>query len=49
MFFKQHKSTVADIMRDTGQLQIPHWGDTPLENLLAKDDIPENATVVQDL
>jgi len=46
--FKQHKATVADIMSDIGQLQIFRSGDMPLEDLLARDDIPENATVLQD-
>jgi len=46
--FKQHKATVADIMGDIGQLQICRWGDTPLDTLLAKDDIPENATVLRE-
>lgn len=46
--FKQHMATVADIVSDIGQLQIFHSGDTPLESLLAQDDVPENATILQD-
>ena len=39
---------MADIMGDIGQLQIGRWGDTPLDTLLAKDNIPENATVLEE-
>ncbi|PUU79835.1 hypothetical protein B9Z19DRAFT_1174659 [Tuber borchii] len=46
--FKQHMATVEDIVSDIGQLQIFHSGDTPLESLLAQDDVPENATILQD-
>lgn len=46
--FKQHMATVADIVSDIGQLQIFNSGDTPLESLLAQDDVPENAAILQD-
>ncbi|KAG0134440.1 hypothetical protein HOY82DRAFT_537452 [Tuber indicum] len=46
--FKQHEDVVADIMCDIGQLQICQLGDTSLENFLARSDIPENATILQD-
>jgi len=46
--FKQHMATVEDIVSDIGQLHIFRSGDTPLEGLLAQDDVPENATILQD-
>ncbi|CUS07953.1 unnamed protein product [Tuber aestivum] len=46
--FKKHKDTVDDIMSEIGQLQIFKSGDVPLEDLLARPDIPENATILQD-
>ncbi|KAG0633332.1 hypothetical protein HOY80DRAFT_992186 [Tuber brumale] len=45
---KQHEAVVADIMSEIGQLQIFQLGDASVENLLARNDIPENATLLQD-
>ena len=46
--FKQYETGVAGIISDIGQLQICRLGDESFEDLLARNDIPEEATLLQD-